>query len=503
MRRPLASAPTTRLIAVSRHMTTASPPGDSSSAPDRRDNTPVLFESAYSSRTFILNQPKTLNALDQGMINLISPKIKEWDNSNLCKMIISKGIGRAYCAGGEVKTIVKYAANEKTRQRALDYFKSEFQLDYDLATLQKPYISVMEGITMGGGVGLSAYARFRIATPSTLFAMPETKIGYAPDVGTTYILSRPRLDGEIGTYLALTGETIKGYEVFRLGLATHYVDSSIIPSLLERLGGLEEPHDKVINETIEEFSLDVDAEREKEMGVDQLMISTGAVRVALDLAFGVKDIEGVFDTLRKFSNGAFSGNTEDKEKVSKWAKETLEVLNMRSPTSLRVAFEAVRRASREDWRLSDSLQMELGIANAFCSGGSPDFITGVTAVLFEKSKSRPNWSPSTLPEISQSQIISTFFDPTSPYVSNAPRLQTPRTSVQISLSHYALPTESEIRALVMSDNGGENALTREEVVERLEVNKSGKKGVRAKVGEVIDRQCETFQGEYLRWKTWQ
>jgi len=358
----------------------------------------------------------------------------------------------------------------------------------------------MDGITMGGGVGLSAYARFRIATPATLYAMPETKIGYFPDVGATYILSRPRLDGEVGTYLALTGEPIRGYEVFRLGLATHYVDSSVIPVLLERLGGLEDANDKIINETIEEFSLDVDAEKEK--GLEHLGVSVGPVRVALDVAFGERDVEGVVRALEKFSQGAYAGSEEEKEIVKKWAIETLEVLKMRSPTSVKVAFEAIRRASGEDWRLSDSFQMELGIASAFSSGTSPDFTTGVTAVLIDKSKSRPAWSPSTLAEASQSQIISTFFDHSSPHVSNAPRLQTSRTSAQINLSYYALPSESEIRALIMSDNGGENALTTEEAIERFERMKKGKRGVRAKVEEVIARQCEKFQGEYLRWKTW-
>src|SRR5258708_9267077 len=162
--------------------------------------------------------------------------------------------------------------------------------------------------TVGGGVGLSAYARFRIATPATLYAMPETKIGYFPDVGSTYILSRPRLDGEVGTYLALTAEPISGYEVFRLGLATHYVDSSVIPTLLERLGGLEELNDKIIDETIEEFSFDVDAEKKK--GLDQLRVSVGPVREGLDMAFGERDVEGSVSALEKFSQGAYAWREE-------------------------------------------------------------------------------------------------------------------------------------------------------------------------------------------------
>lgn len=196
--------------------------------------------------------------------------------------------------------------------------------------------------------------------------MPETKIGYAPDVGVTYVLAR--LDGEVGTYLALAGNTLTGEETFRLGLATHFVETSRIPQLLERLAGLESPERIQINQTIEEFSEDVDSER---LGVKDgapPSVIVGAVRRALDHAFAPLEVEEIFLRLEALSA---EGGTSSSD-VRRWAKETLETLKMRSPTSLRVSLEAVRRASRDGHRLSDSFQMELGIATACCVSG--DFV---------------------------------------------------------------------------------------------------------------------------------
>jgi 3-hydroxyisobutyryl-CoA hydrolase len=191
--------------------------------------------------------------------------------------------------------------------------------------------------------------------------MPETKIGYAPDVGATYVLAR--LDGEIGTYLALTGNTLTGEECFRLGLATHFAEPSRVESLLERLGSLENPDTAQINATIEEFSDDVNNEtlRTKE-GVRPSVI-IGETRKALDFAFGASSVENILERLEGLA--AFE-NDKISDDVKQWAKETTDTLHLRSPTSLKVAFEAIRRASRDGFRLSDSFQMELGIATAFC-----------------------------------------------------------------------------------------------------------------------------------------
>lgn len=135
---------------------------------------------------------------------------------------------------------------------ALKFFEEEYRLNHLIGTIDTPMVALMDGITMGGGVGISVHAPFRIATEHTVFAMPETKIGLIPDVGGTFFL--PRLDGQLGTYLGLSGDTLKGEEVFMAGIATHYVPSNRIPALMSRLCELETSDLGVIHNAIEEFS---------------------------------------------------------------------------------------------------------------------------------------------------------------------------------------------------------------------------------------------------------
>ncbi|KAF9514898.1 hypothetical protein BS47DRAFT_1391997 [Hydnum rufescens UP504] len=197
----------------------------------------------------------------------------------------------------------------------------------------------------------------------------------------------------------------------------------------------------------------------------QLSISQGEVRVALDRAFSRKDVESIIAEL-----------------------ETLAAPE--SPTNLKVTLEAVRIAERDDFRLSDALQMELGIATAFASGGSPDFDTGVKSVLVDKDPAdkRPNWSPSTVAE------------PDIPYVMSAPRVHTERTSAEINLGYYALPSENDTGTYVLGNTGdsGASAVSADEVVARFEAKMRGKSGVRFKVEEVLARRCETMKEGWLK-----
>jgi len=172
----------------------------------------VLFSSTYGVRHVELNRPKKLNSLNGSMARKIIARMKEWEKSEMANVILISGAGRAFCAGGDVA----YLAQEnqkgpKGQQASTDYFGLEYKLDHLIASYPKPYVAFMDGITMGGGVGLSVHAPFRIATENTLFAMPETTIGFFPDVGASFFL--PRMDGQMGTYLALTSEQLKGVDV--------------------------------------------------------------------------------------------------------------------------------------------------------------------------------------------------------------------------------------------------------------------------------------------------
>ncbi|KAI8989733.1 3-hydroxyisobutyryl-coenzyme A hydrolase [Trametes punicea] len=492
MSRPTATA-AQRTAVIGRHLmsTSASSP---SSRVDSPDEAPVLFESSGHIRTYVLNRPKKLNALNEPMLNLLRPQIEEWSQGDLAKVIVGRGVGRAFCAGGDVESVVRYASNPETRHKAVDFFHREFEMDYILAAVPKPYVAVMEGITMGGGVGLSINAKFRIATEKTVFAMPETKIGYSPDVGASYFLSR--VDGEVGTYLGLTGATLTGRAVFEHGFATHFVESRRIPALLERLAALEDPTYERINELIEE------ARSEREPNEPSTAI-VGAKREALDSAFSHNTVEKIFTALKEQSQD------HKDEEVRQWAANTLSELGMRSPTSLKVALAAIRRGKQ--MTLLDALQMEMNIATAFCNGVTPDFKTGVTAVIVDKIKERPNWSPSRLEDVSDSDILQTFFATYTPENGTAPQITPPAflntANRLMDPMHFALPTEAEIRSMVDGSHksSGATEITLDELLAKFDSLRKGKAGVREKILEVVQRKCafeadKHMDKKWLKWK---
>lgn len=452
----------------------------STSAP--ADEPPVLFASDGNTRTYTLNRPKALNTINEAMIDLLSGQVKAWDESKLCNLIIGRGTGRAFCAGGDVKDVVANAAVPEKQPSALQFFQKEFELDFALATLSKPYVAVMDGITMGGGVGLAIGAPFRIATETSVFAMPEAKIGYSPDVGATYFL--PRLDGELGTYLALTSNTLKGRSILDFGLATHYVPQRRLPALLSALSSLADSSPDAINRTIEEHSAEISPD-------DQPSPYAGERRAALDACFSHTNVEAIIKDLQDVAS---SGGSQ-----AQWAKDTVVAMEARSPTSLRVALEAVRRGKHME--LADALQMEMSIATAFCTGASPDFVTGVNKLLIAKESDRPDWSPATLEDTSQSDVIKTFFDTASPYVARAPRLKLNRsTSPGDKLTRFALPTEATIQGAIKGSlpGSGSFALTPQELIASFEGRYGQKLGLRQKIEEVINRKCKVKDG-YLTW----
>jgi 3-hydroxyisobutyryl-CoA hydrolase len=201
----------------------------------------VLFGSIYGLRTIELNRPKKHNSLNGSMIRKITPRLLEWEMSDLANVVVIKGVGdKAFCAGGDVRdvAVAVQEQGDDGRKFANEYFAAEYRLDHLIATYRKPYIALMDGYTMGGGVGLSVHAPLRIATERTVFAMPETTIGFFPDVGASFFL--PKMPGAVGTYLALTSERLKGVNVFYAGIATHYLHSTSLPNLESRLPGQQQ-----------------------------------------------------------------------------------------------------------------------------------------------------------------------------------------------------------------------------------------------------------------------
>ncbi|KAG6308456.1 hypothetical protein E4U45_000996 [Claviceps purpurea] len=258
----------------------------------------VIFASKYGLRTIILNRPKQLNSLNGSMIRKIVPRMIEWEKSDMANIVLLKGAGdRALCAGGDVAALAKLNQEGPNGwKKSADFFALEYKLMHYIATYKKPYVALMDGVTMGGGVGLSMHAPFRIATEKTVFAMPETTIGFFPDVGASFFL--PRLNGAMGTYLALTSDRLIGPNVFYSGIATHYLHSTSLPDLEARLAELSFRDDDemprklaVINNTLEEFCTG--------LPYDQPIQLRGAIRKTIDRCFSKNNVADIVAALKE------------------------------------------------------------------------------------------------------------------------------------------------------------------------------------------------------------
>ncbi|RPA95232.1 ClpP/crotonase [Choiromyces venosus 120613-1] len=430
----------------------------------------VLFSSTYGIRTIELNRPNALNALDGSMARKIVPRLREWEKSQMANIIILKGAGRALCSGGDVAALAKLIKSEGLVgvRKAVEYFELEYRLDHLIATYPKPYVAFMDGFTMGGGVGLSIHAPFRIATENTLIAMPETKIGFFPDVGGSFFL--PRLDGEIGTYLALTSERLKGVQAFYSGLATHYIHSTSLPDLEARLAELAfgdyqplEERWKIVDSTIEEFVTGLPEDAPIEL--------SGEIREAIDRCFKFNTIEEILEALTQ----------ED----SDWARQTLESIKSCSPTAVRVTLRQLRAG--KEWTISETFQREMHMAAKFMEG--KDFVEGVDALLISKTM-EPKWDPPSL-EASDESVTNPYFTVGE---RDRPRLQLLRDESDAGFVDYkeyphakiGLPSEAEVRRLLR-----ERKMLPDDIIPYLVEDRNGKIGLVEKVRDIIARKVGT------------
>ncbi|KAK3073565.1 hypothetical protein LTS18_014418, partial [Coniosporium uncinatum] len=359
----------------------------------------VLFSSTYGVRHVELNRPKKLNSLNGSMARKIIARMKEWERSELANVILISGAGRAFCAGGDVA----YLAQENQKgpegqQASTDYFGLEYKLDHLIATYNKPYIAFLDGITMGGGVGLSVHAPFRIATDKTVFAMPETTIGFFPDVGASFFLTR--MEGGMGCYLALTSEQLKGVDVLYHGVATHYLDGTSFEPLKQRLGELQFPdhatledRHKLINSTLAEFATGLPSPRPA---------LSGELRRTIDHCFDPATHASPLDILRDVEQVTQTYNEE--HVLSKWARKTIATIRERSPISVAVSLRQMQVGRQ--WDIAETFKKEYNIAAHFMR--HPDFVTGVSARLINKTKERPQWKPNQLEDVTREDVDAFF-----------------------------------------------------------------------------------------------
>ncbi|KAK4127533.1 ClpP/crotonase [Parathielavia appendiculata] len=437
----------------------------------------VLFNSLYGLRSIELNRPKKLNALNGSMIRKIAPRMLEWSKSDMANVIVMKGAGdKAFCAGGDVAQLAKWnKLGPEGQKKSAEYFAQEYQLDHLVATFNKPYIAFMDGITMGGGVGLSIHAPFRIATERTVFAMPETTIGFFPDVGASFFL--PRMPGSVGTYLALTSSRLTGANVFYAGIATHYLHSTSLPTLESRLAELRfrdyddmETRLKAIDATIEEFVTGLPH--------DEPIFISGKVRKAIDRCFSHDTVDEI---LRALEN--------EKGATHAWAQETLATLHKRSPTAVHVALRQMRIGHK--WNIRDAFIREHAMATKFMA--SHDFTEGVTALLIEK---RPaSWQPPSLeavsPEDSPKLTEDFFLVPR-----NRPKLSllTDANYDEYPYAQFGIPTEEQVEKKVML-----GTMTRDQVVDAFVRERNQKQGVKEVVEEILDRKTTGGAKSVVKW----
>ncbi|WP_448582227.1 enoyl-CoA hydratase/isomerase family protein [Thermaurantiacus sp.] len=324
------------------------------------DTAHILFRREGRVGIATLNRPQALNALNRAMCRAWHRQLLNWSLEPEIAAIVIEGAGdRAFCAGGDV--VALYHAGRAGSSEWEGFFFDEYRMNQAISACAKPHIALIDGITMGGGVGLSIHGSFRVATERTRFAMPETGIGLIPDVGGTHAL--PRLPGEIGTWAALTGARLDGAACKAAGIATHYVRASELPVLVERLAHSHEPVEEVL------ATFDTDP------GPD----SVTPLRDGIDFHFSHDTVE---DILLSLDDG------------DDWAREQASTIRRMSPTSLKLSLIGVREGRGDS--IESCLRREYRMVSAIKAG--QDFFEGVRAQLIDKDRN-PQWRPASLADV--------------------------------------------------------------------------------------------------------
>ena len=328
-----------------------------------------------------LNRPKALNALTQPMCLAIDQALRDWAHDDKIATVLVRGAGdRAFCAGGDVRVVAEEGMarrrSENDGRLGREFFRDEYRMNRRIKRFPKPYIALIDGITMGGGIGVSVHGSHRIATERTLAAMPETGIGLFPDVGTSYVL--PRLPGRMGAYLALTGARLTAADLLALGIATHFVPSDRMSALVDNL--IAADWSKGTDTVLSRYVADP--------GAPEL----AQHRAVIDRCFTGGRVETILSALDADA-GAF-------------AKVTAVTLGTMSPTSLKIALEEMRRSATLDF--DACLVMEYRLTQSILEGH--DFYEGIRAQLIDKDRG-PKWAPPTLGDVDDAAVGDYFKTP--------------------------------------------------------------------------------------------
>jgi enoyl-CoA hydratase len=333
--------------------------------------TDILFERNGVAGLITLNRPDALNAVTHAMVRALAEQLATWaSDPAVTRIVVTAAGGRAFSVGGDLRAL--YDLGRAGRyDDALRFWRDEYRLNALIKRYRKPYVSIVDGLTMGGGVGIAIHGSHRVAGDSFRFAMPEVGIGFFPDIGATWFLSR--LAGEAGTYCALTGERVGADDATALGVATHRVASSRLPDVLDGLCG-SVPVDALLSAFAEPATV----------GPMQVR------RHAIDRMFGAARVEDILSALDKAS---LAGPDAD------FARTTAATIRTKSPTSLKIALAQLRRGTGLDFEAC--LRTEFRIVSRVATGH--DFYEGIRAVIVDKDH-KPRWRPPTLDAVSDADV---------------------------------------------------------------------------------------------------
>jgi enoyl-CoA hydratase len=332
----------------------------------------ILFERRGAAGLVTLNRPQALNAVTHAMVLALRAQLTAWgDDPAITRVVITAAGERAFSAGGDIRAL--YDLGKAGRQdEALQFWRDEYPLNAAIKNFRKPYVALIDGIVMGGGVGVSVHGSHRVAGDRYTFAMPEVGIGFFPDVGATWFL--PRMPGELGTYCALTGERFGIADALSAGIATHRIPSSRFGALIDGLTGTVS-----VDALLSAFS------EAPEEGPIMARLS------AIDRLFAGGRVEDIL--------AALDSEASSKSADAEWVGKTAALLRTKSPLSLKLALAQVRRG--KDWDFAACMRAEFRIVSRIIHGH--DFYEGVRAVIVDKDNN-PRWRPGTLAEVSDAEI---------------------------------------------------------------------------------------------------
>ena len=323
----------------------------------------ILFSEIAQTGIIKLNRPKALNALNLEMAKKFYDKLLEWEENNNISRVILYGEGKHFCAGGDVKSLVLAG---KKNQLKYDFFKIEYQLNYLISQFSKEFLSIWNGVVMGGGVGLSIYGDHRLVTDNSKFAMPEASIGFFPDVGGSYFLSN--LPGNIGKYVGLTGDVLSVNELIFFGLATHYIN----------LNDIEDVKENFINN-------------------GNILSDNYEVENDTNIIRNIDQINELFDgNIKKIIANLKNNNSE-------FSKKILDILSNKCPMSLAITTKLIDDAKGRS--LKECLEIEFQLSQKIVY--RDDFDNGVTSLLISKDHN-PIWQPSNIDEINIDELNNYF-----------------------------------------------------------------------------------------------